>query len=101
MAEDVGTESWQRLLAKWGVVSTIAVWLVYQLTTTQQQLLKETRQDAADAKAAIVSHNEQMAPLLWNMQALVNISLQDCINRADDVVKREKCFRAQYEKPSR
>jgi hypothetical protein len=100
MADDMD-ESWKKLVAKWGVSAAIAMYLVYTMTTTQQQLLKETRDDAAAARAAITAHNESMAPLLWNMQALVNISLQDCINRADDVVKREKCFRAQYEKPSR
>lgn len=101
MAESDVEESWKKILAKYGVTAGIAVFLVYQITTTQQQLLKESRDNSAEAKAAILTHSEQMGPLLMNMQALVNLSLQDCVNRADDVVKREKCFRAQYEKPVR
>lgn len=94
-------DSWFKVLAKWGATTAIAVYLVYQMTNDQKQLLKETRQDVAETRALVSAHTESMAPLLWNMQALVNMALQDCINRADDVVKREKCFRAQYEKPTR
>ena len=101
MADVDVEESWKKILAKYGVTAMIALYLVYQITTTQQQLLKETRDNSVDAKSAIITHSEQMGPLMVNMQALVNLSLQDCVNRADDVVKRERCFRAQYEKPAR
>jgi len=101
MADDMGVESWQRILAKWGATAAIAFWLVYQLTTDQKELMRETRSDVASIKASVTAHSEQMAPLMANMQALVNLALQDCVNRADDYVKRDRCFRAQYEKPSR
>lgn len=92
-------EPWLKILAKWGPITMIALYMVQQLNGEVKTTLNQIVQNMNDTKAALGAHTDSTSGVAWNLQALVNIQLQGCINDADTRAERDSCFRAQYEKP--
>lgn len=95
------SEPWLKLLAKVGTWAALAMFLVYRIDQKYSGDLEATRKAATASQATLEQHSAQMIPLVTSMQQLVNIQLQQCVNAADDFVKRDRCFQAMYTAPTR
>lgn len=94
-------ESWGKLIAKLGVTSVIALYLVHLLGGEMKGMLSETRNAAADARMIMQQHVAATEPLANSIQVLINLQLQNCANQAANTLERDACFRAQYQPPQR
>lgn len=95
-------ETWGRLLVKLGAISAIALWLTYQLTGDMKKTIQTAADNAAVTKSLVEEHVKGTAPLQQALQSLVNVQLQNCVNQAGtDVTKRDRCFDAVYNTPTR
>jgi hypothetical protein len=94
-------ESWLKLATKFGLWACLAIWLVYQMNGDLKSELRATKAGVDAINAAMAAHVASVAPMTAGLQQLVNLQLQQCVNSADDVLKREKCFTALQGAPSR
>lgn len=90
-------ESWPKFLAKAGM-GGIAVFLVYQLSVGVQKDVQET--------SVALREHVQMTGVASSVErnllnALVNISIQQCVNVSTTPAKRDACFTALTQAPVR
>lgn len=90
-------ESWVKFLAKLGM-GGIAAFLVYQMSVGVQQNVATTAVLMEAHVASAVKQEEQFDKLL---RTLLNVTVQQCVNAANSETKRDACFQAIEQPPSR
>lgn len=87
-------ESWLHVITKLGGYGSIAVYLVYQLSTRLDT-------QSTEMLGLMHDHVKQSTEASLQMSKLVNIALADCVNQAGvNAGKRNDCFRALYAAPT-
>lgn len=90
-------ESWMKFLAKMGM-GGIAVFLVYQMSVKVEQNVTETNQAIKTHVAASIEQ-EHVSDRI--MRTLLNVTVQQCVNAALTIPKRDACFEALTSAPVR
>jgi hypothetical protein len=91
------SESWGKVITKVGVPSVICLYLVWKLGGDYPMRLDRIEAAVQHTSAQI----SEILPVASQMQSLVNLQLQACVNAADDYAKRDACFRSVYVTPQR
>lgn len=96
--DDVLNNPWIKLVLQVGVPATIAIFLVFKLSTNVDlkldQNLQTLQSHATFGAAAVSSINERLADAERQQAVMIDLLRVQCVNSAKSSVERGECLRA-------